>query len=75
MRSFEVWSEGYRATGDSSPAKMHGVFIGNTFKEAVEAFRESLADQRDRDCINLERMTFWGCRFFEDEQSARAMFG
>lgn len=39
MREYEIWSEGYAATGEHSPAHFHGKSFGNTFEEAIENFR------------------------------------
>ena len=39
MKDFEVWTEGYAVTGNSSPAILHGTFKGETFKDAVIAYR------------------------------------
>ncbi len=75
MSKFEVWTEGYRTTDEHSKAMNHGTFGGKTFKDAVRAFRDSLTDQESRDCIDLERMTFWGCSFFDNEVEARKGFG
>ncbi len=72
---YQVWSEGFRSTGQSGSAHNHGTFDGDTFKDAVESFRTSLADQYSRDCVNLESLTFWGCRFFDNEGDARKSFG
>ena len=70
----QVWSEGYRATCESSGATYHGEWDGRTFKESVKAFKDS-QDSRGKALINLDRMTFWGCRFFDNQTDARKSFG
>jgi len=45
------------------------------FKDAVIAFKNTLTDPYSISCIDLNRMTFWGCRFFDNEQDARKSFG
>jgi hypothetical protein len=75
MKKFQVWTEGYAATGQSSDAQYHGEFEGETFREAVAAFRDSLTDEHSRNCVDLERLSFWGCRFFDNEDDARKSFG
>jgi len=72
---FDIWTEGYSATGDSSTAQFHGTFEGENFSDAVKAFRDSLSDQHSIQCINLKNLTFWGCRFFDNENDARKSFG
>ncbi len=67
--------EGYAATGQRHGAHCYGEWEGNTFRDAIKAFRDSLTDKYSRDCIDLERMTFWSCRFFDNETDARNSFG
>ena len=75
MKDFEVWTEGYAANGESGDATYHGVFKGETFKDAVAAYADTVDDPYSRSCIDLERLTFWGCRFFDNETDARKSFG
>jgi len=72
---FEVWTEGYSVTGNSSKANFHGRFKGETFRDAVIAFKESVTDEYSRKCIDVDRMTFWGCRFFDNQAEASKSFG
>lgn len=75
MKTFEVWSEGYRATGESGTAMLHGKFEGETFKDAVIAYKDTVTDLYSRSCIDVENLKFWGCRFFDNELDARKSFG
>lgn len=73
MKRWEIWSEGYSASGDAGTAVHHGSVKAATFKEACE----QLAD-RDREFMryyDAERLTYWGCRLFDNEGEARATFG
>lgn len=74
-KEWQVWSEGYRATGESSGATFHGSFKGETFRDAVSAFRDSLTDAYSIECVNLDRLTFWGCKFFDNGNDAVRSFG
>lgn len=74
-KTFEVWTEGYAATGQTCEATFHGKFEAETFKEAVILFRDSLSDDYSKRCVDLDRMCFWGCRFFDNEIDARKSFG
>lgn len=38
MKEWEIWSEGYAATGEHSTAHFHGKAKGKTFDEACENF-------------------------------------
>ena len=75
MKKFEVWTEGYAATGESGKATFHGEFKGETLKDAVIKWRNTLTDPHSVKCVDLDRMTFWGCRFFDNETDARKSFG
>jgi len=74
-KEFEVWTEGYAATGESSGAIFHGKFKGETFKDAVIAFKNTLTDEYSINCVDLDNMRFWGCDFFDNEKDARQYFG
>ena len=74
VNTYEVWTEGYAATGESSGAYFHGRFKGNTFKDAVKDFVKTLSAGSQKD-FSEERMCLWGCRFFDNERDARNSFG
>ena len=71
-KKFTIWSEGYRATGQSGTAQIMGQAYGETFKEACIKF---FTDHRDMRLFNAENLTFWGCSLFPDEARARKFFG
>lgn len=71
----EIWAEGYVTNGETSPARLLGKFTAQNFREAVEEFRDSLADDRSRNTVNLDTMTFWGCKLYDNENAARKSFG
>lgn len=70
-----LWTEGYQATGDRSGAICHGSWEAETFQEAIQKFKDSVKDDHSRNLINVERQSFWGCRFFDNESDARRSFG
>lgn len=75
MKAFEVWSEGYAATGEHGSAQLHGIFVGETFRDAVENCVKTWLPSEVRQYYNAERLTYWGCRFFDNETDARKLFG
>jgi len=75
MSTYQVWTEGYAATGDNSGAQFHGNYEGESFKDAVIAFRDSIADERSKSLIDLDRLTYWGCHFFDNAAEAQKSFG
>jgi len=70
---YEIWSEGYSATGDSSSAIHHGQAEGASFQEACENF--AWVHPLFSKYFNKERMTYWGCGLFNEEKVARKTFG
>lgn len=70
---YEVWIEGYAATGDRANARFLGKFSGPDFKSAcIEAMK---ALKWDMGYYDEERNSFWACRFYDNEREARASFG
>jgi len=70
MKTWEVWVEGYSATGDSAPARRLAESIeAETFADACELLlgKDGLFD--------AERLTYWGCKLFPTELEARKSFG
>lgn len=76
MRKFEVWTEGYSATGESGTAIFHGKFEAETFKNAVYKYIETL-DEKDKSYFkdNEYGLRYWGCKFFDNEKDARKNYG
>lgn len=77
-KEWEVWSEGYLATGMEgipATAQFHGKFNGETFRDACDKWAETLSDDYSKSCYDGERLTFWACRLFDNEADARKSFG
>lgn len=72
MNEYEVWSEGYRVSGNECDATFHGVFKGATFSDACAEFAKTISRPGDFD---PERLTYWGCELFDNEEDARRSFG
>jgi len=87
--TFEIWSEGFRATGQSGEAHLHTVdeqgfstpIKAKSFEEAVlkhaienKDFYKHL-DYRPNPIREGSDYTYWGCRLFEKEEDARESFG
>ncbi|MFF2798109.1 hypothetical protein [Lysinibacillus xylanilyticus] len=70
---YPIWSEGYKATGQSAGAMCHGEAEGETFKEACVEFAST--NKRFKEYFDEERMTYWGCRLFDNSVDARKSFG
>ena len=69
----EIWSEGYRATGERGSATLHGVVEAKSLKEACAKLAAS--DPEFARYYDPKHGTYWGCRLFGNEQDARELFG
>ena len=69
---FEVWTEGYSTTGMYSRAQYHGEFEATSFAEACADYARSTGEPKYFDKDNL---TYFGCRFYDNELQARKSFG
>ena len=74
MKEFEIWIEGYSATGESAPAMFIGKCVASTFKEACETFIDDKGQNLPLD-VNRQHPSIWCCRLFDNEQDARKSFG
>ncbi len=76
MKTWEVWSEGYSATGDRGYAQLEGTAEAETFSEACRIVCVDSGKWKEQpggfDAVGL---TVWGCRLFDNESDARWSFG
>ena len=76
MQVFQIWIEGFAATGDRGYAQKVGTGIGETFKDAVLDWASKQRHlERDWGRLDEERLSLWGCRLFDNEVDARRSFG
>lgn len=73
-RRIHLWTEGFSATGHEPCASYHGPFYARDLKEAVKMFKDTLPEE-DKNLVDVENLTFWGCGFFDNEADARRSFG
>lgn len=70
---FNVWVEGYVATGERAGATFLGAVEAETFPEACRKATEAkgwgMSSYKD------DPPRFWGCRYYDNETDARATFG
>lgn len=69
---YEIWSEGYCATGYSQKASYHGTSDGVDFRCACMAFFKNSAMQKH---FNPVTLSVWGCKLYDNETDARKNFG
>jgi hypothetical protein len=74
MQTYQIWIEGYRATGEEGNAQFLGAFSGDDFQDAcIKAMKALKWDINTY--YDYERNTFWGCRLYDNEVDARRYFG
>lgn len=66
---FEVWMEGYRATGESAPAHKVGEVEAPDFAAACDALCGAM------ECYDRAKRAVWACRLFDNETDAQRSFG
>ncbi len=78
MKKFEIWEEGYLATGmGGTPSRAHkiGEVSAETFQQACNTLCSPAWWQSKHGNYNPDRLTVWGCRLFDNETDARKSFG
>ena len=87
MKKFEIWTEGFAATGQSQGASKIGEGLGDNFDEAVEDYMSKNPEHgikvngRDRyvseEAYKNRRSNWniWACSLFDNEADARKSFG
>ena len=76
MKTFEIWSEGFAISGERGTAYQIGVQEADSFEEACDLFVKRNPKYKELYSRNLfSRPSYWGCRWFDNEQDARKSFG
>lgn len=72
-RIYEIYSEGYRATGQESGYTFHGVSKGKSFIDAVKNFKGF--SNPELLVIRKTTASYWGCKLFSTANAAKRSFG
>lgn len=88
MKEYEIWIEGYAATGEHSPASFIGKSKGDNFEDACKNFEypenimSFLGDEiiiHKGDKLKLDTHypypSIWACILYDNETDARKSFG
>lgn len=76
MKTWEVWSEGYLASGDRADTTFEGRAEAETFAEACRiACVERGRWKIEPGSFDPKGLTVWGCRLFDNEADARRAYG
>lgn len=74
-KMWQVWTEGYAATGEHHTATYHGEVRAETFEEACRIILGKSLDLREDGSLQYDRPAVWNCRCFDNEADARKSFG
>jgi hypothetical protein len=87
-KEYEIWIEGYAATGESSTASYIGKAMGDTFEDACnnfeypeDEFNMGIKVHSKGEKLPLDekghggKPSIWACRLFDNEADARKSFG
>lgn len=74
---YQIWMEGYRATGEEQTASFLGTEEGGDFPEAVRLCISKKPEPYWLQHLNtkVDPPQWWGCRLFDNETDARKSFG
>jgi hypothetical protein len=72
MTKFQIWSEGYQASGDYSDANYFATVEAETFQEACDKY---FVTEEHKKFYDPKTLTYWGCKLFDNETDARRSFG
>lgn len=75
MKEFEIWMEGYAATGESSDAQFIGKIMAETFNEACEKLRPGELDKNEDGTYRYKTPSIWARHLYDNETDARKAFG
>lgn len=87
MSRFDIWVEGYAATGEHGTAFKIGAGEGETFDEAVKDYmskaeNHGIEENKRNRYISDEayekrssNWSIWACNLFDNESDARKSFG
>lgn len=70
---YQVWLEGFSATGQNGTAQFLGEQVGLNFRDAV--VKILIGQGWNMALFDPIKISYWGCRFFDNEKDARKNFG
>jgi hypothetical protein len=74
MKEYEIWMEGYQATGQQAGASFVGVSEGRNFKDACKKFYQTQS-KTEQAYYDVKDNTYWGCGLFPTQSQAIRSFG
>lgn len=72
---WQVWTEGYAATGEHGTATYHGEVRAETFDQACRIILGDSLDLKEDGSFRYPYPSVWACRCYDNEADARKAFG
>lgn len=73
--NYEVWIQGYAATGDAGKAQLVGSTNAASFQEACDKVCNTPGFKDKWGAYDSKKLTVWGCKLFDNATDARKAFG
>jgi len=75
MSNFNIWMQGYAATGSYAGAKLVAENVeAGCFSDACIKFSKT-DEAKLLGNFDIEKLSFWGCRLFDNSTDALKAFG
>ena len=73
--TYELWMEGYSATGQHAPAQYLGSYTADSFRNACITWNSLHNRDKGYGDFDIINLSVWGCSIYDNEQDARRGFG
>lgn len=73
IKDFDIWCEGFVATGERGHATLLGHSKGEDLKDACVNYAKQ--NKEFARYFNENTMAYWGCQIYDNETDARKSFG
>lgn len=71
--NYNIWCEGFVATGQRGKATLLGTIEANSFREACDLM--AVKDSDFAKYYDSSRLTYWGCRLYDNINDASKFAG
>lgn len=72
--NIDLWLEGYQCVECSSTAVFLGTYKAGNLRDAVSQWVNEEPNER-KEYVDMLKLTYWGCKFYDNELDARRNFG
>lgn len=73
LKSYSIWSEGFQTTGEHGRAVLHSIVLASSFQKACDHLAKK--HREFAKYYDPNKLTYWGCRLYDNEEDAKKNFG